>query len=87
MREGLPTVRVRTFDHDGQTTGEIILDPSAVKNVALNLGVCVENLGMLIDPTGGVHHAGGQQWETEEGLVQIAWAGDGRFDGLDSNLS
>jgi hypothetical protein len=42
---------------------------------------------MLIDPTGGVHHAGGQQWEAEEGYVQIAWAGDGRFDGFDSNLS
>jgi hypothetical protein len=37
MREGLPTIRVRTLDDEGNVTGELLLDPDAARTVALNL--------------------------------------------------
>jgi hypothetical protein len=41
MREGLPTIRVRTFDHEGNMTGEVVLDPDTANHRALNLPVAL----------------------------------------------
>jgi hypothetical protein len=78
-REGLPTIRLRTFDQDDNVTGEIILDPDEARNAAANLELAVENLGMLIDPTGGVWHGG----VTRIGSIEIAWTESGDFDQFD----
>jgi hypothetical protein len=80
MREGPPTIRVRTFNHDGETTGEVILDSRAAEHLALNLPLALEGLAMLIDATGGVHHGGGSRVGTEDGSLEIAWTENGRFD-------
>jgi hypothetical protein len=82
MREGLPTVRIRTFDEDGGVTGEVVLGPIAARTVALNLDVAVENLGMVIDPTGGIPHGGGARMGIEDGSIEIAWTVNGKFDDL-----
>jgi hypothetical protein len=79
-REGLPTVRIRTLDRDGKPTGEVLLDPTAAKTVAANVGVALENLAMMIDATGGVWHGGAARLGTEDGWVEIGWDEGGRFD-------
>ena len=79
-RDGLPTVRIRTLDREGQVTGEVLLDPGAAVNVAGNVEIAVENLGMLIDATGGVHHGGATRLSTEDGWIEIAWDEAGRLD-------
>ena len=81
-REGLPTLRIRTLDADGSATGEVVLDSQAARLVAGNLEVGVENLGTVIDATGGVHHGGAARFGTEDGMIEIAWSPSGRFDEL-----
>jgi hypothetical protein len=78
-REGLPTVRIRTLDDEGVVTGEVTLSPDAARTAAANLEVAVENLGMLIDATGGVHHGGAVRVGSEGGVLEIAWTESGRF--------
>jgi|Tabmets5t2r1_1033131.scaffolds.fasta_scaffold126750_1 hypothetical protein len=79
-REGLPTVRVRTLDSEGNITGEVFLGPTAAETVALNIEVALENLATLIDATGGVSQGGAARFGTENGSVEIAWDEGGRFD-------
>jgi hypothetical protein len=66
-REGLPTIQVRTLDHDGNVTGEVVLDPVAARLAAGNLEAAVENLGIVLDPTGGVPHGGAARMGNEKG--------------------
>jgi hypothetical protein len=83
-REGRPTIRVRTLDQDGNVTGEIILGPVEARTIALNLENAVENLGMIIDATGGIHHGGAARMGVEEGgEIEIVWTESGNFDDLD----
>lgn len=82
MREGLPTIRIRTLDHEGNVTGEVVLDPQASRLAAANLEVAVENLGIVIDPTGGVPHGGAARMGTEDGSIEIAWTVSGKVDDL-----
>jgi hypothetical protein len=79
-KEGLPTLRIRTLDHEGTVTGTILLDPTAARNVAGNVEVALENLAMMIDATGGVWHGGATRIGTEDGSVEIAWDEGGRFE-------
>jgi hypothetical protein len=79
-REGLPTLRVRTFDADGNVIGEVVLDSYAARLVAENLKVGIENLGMVIDATGGIPHGGFARMGTEDGQIEIAWSNSDRFD-------
>jgi hypothetical protein len=80
-REGLPTIRIRTADGDGNLTGEVILDPDACRLVAANLEIPLEQLGKVIDPAGGVHHGGATRFGTEDGWIEIAWTVSGEFSG------
>jgi hypothetical protein len=76
----LPTIRLRTLDQDGNVTGEVILDSNAGRLAAANLEVGVENLGTVIDATGGVPHGGSARMGTEDGWIEIAWTVSGDFD-------
>jgi hypothetical protein len=78
-REGLPTVRLRTLDHDGNPTGELLLDSNAARQVPGNVEIALEELGTVIDPTGGVPHGGATRLGTEDGWIEIAWSVDGNF--------
>jgi hypothetical protein len=82
-REGLPTLRIRTFNEDGNVTGEVLLDSDAARLAAANLEVGVENLGTVIDATGGVPDGGAARMGTEDGQIEIAWSPNGRFDYFD----
>lgn len=79
-REGLPTVRIRTLDHAGNPTGEVLLDPDAARLVPGNVEVALEGLGTVIDATGGVSHGGLARFGTEDGWVEIGWVPDGTFE-------
>jgi hypothetical protein len=79
-REGLPTLRIRTFDEDGDVTGEVVLDSNAARLAAANLQVGAENLRTVIDATGGVWHGGAARMGTEDGQIEIAWSPSGKFD-------
>ena len=79
-REGLPTVRILTLDHDGNPTGAVLLDPTAALQVFESVRVALEQLGTLVDATGGASGGGANQFETEDGSVEIRWAPDGRFE-------
>ena len=81
-RDGLPTIRIRTLDRAGSVTGVVLLDTDAARNVAGNIEVALENLGTIIDATGGVWHQGAARLGTEDGFVEIASDPAGRFEGL-----
>jgi hypothetical protein len=80
-REGLPTIRIRTLDHEGNVTGEVLLDSVAANLAAVNLEVALENLGAVIDPTGGVYHGGAARFGTEDGWLEMASTVSGEFEG------
>ena len=73
------TVRIRTFDHDGNATGDVLLGPEAARLVPGNVEAAPRGARTGIDASGGVSHGGVARLGTEESEADLSvWARIGR---------